>query len=132
VCPTLKDVSLDDVEVKKEAVVNYTNTVAGINAMTLRYSSWTKLQRTITWLLRFKSYCRKRYLKHNVEIATTDITAAEVGKQNGQFYNMCSKIISHKKFDNVESGISRRVHQSGRQATRYQRRSLPVIPDHPS
>jgi len=79
VCPTLKDVSPDDVEVKREAAVNYTNTSAGIDAMTRRYSSWTKLQRAITWLLRFKSYCRKRFLKHDVEIPTTDFTAAEVG-----------------------------------------------------
>ena len=78
VCPTVHDVSGDDIEVKREAVINHTSTVLGIDAMTVRYSNWTKLQRAVAWLLRFKSYCRKRYLNHDVEVRTSDLNVIEV------------------------------------------------------
>ncbi|XP_053389144.1 uncharacterized protein LOC128552150 [Mercenaria mercenaria] len=44
----------------------------------MRYSDLTKLQRTFVWLQRFKTYCRHRYLKHDVQVPTDDITVIEV------------------------------------------------------
>lgn len=42
------------------------------------YSDWIKLKRAVAWLLRFKTYCRGRYLSQNVTCSTEELTLSEI------------------------------------------------------
>jgi hypothetical protein len=56
----------DDPEVKTSQVTLFTNkdaTPEPLKALIERYSSWYRLQKAIAWLIRFKEYCRWKYLK---------------------------------------------------------------------
>ncbi|XP_060577620.1 uncharacterized protein LOC132734785 [Ruditapes philippinarum] len=68
----------DDNEVKKEIAINSLVTTITLDDVINRYSSWNKLQRAFAWLLRFQFFCRNRYLKHNVEVPSGEITVKEL------------------------------------------------------
>ncbi|CAG2222472.1 unnamed protein product [Mytilus edulis] len=42
------------------------------------FSDWTKLLRATAWLIRFKFYCRQRYLNNQVKFRTGDLTLSEL------------------------------------------------------
>jgi hypothetical protein len=53
----------DDNEIKKSAHVNVVqDEKMGFDDLLSRYSSWYRLQRAVVWLLKYKEYCKLRYL----------------------------------------------------------------------
>ena len=69
----------DDHEVKKNTAMTLTTQVTHVfEELIARYSTWTKLQRAFAWLLRFKLYCRRRYLRHTIQLNTGVLTVIEV------------------------------------------------------
>ena len=72
-------VAEDDVEVKKEIVINAI-TQCFFDSMVDHYSDWRNLQRATAWLLRFKTYYRHRYLRHCELGNRGDLTLAEIQK----------------------------------------------------
>lgn len=69
----------DDVEVRKETAIN-TTTSYFINSMADHYSDWRKLKRATAWLMRFKTYCKHRYLRHHGLCKRGNLTLTEIQK----------------------------------------------------
>lgn len=67
----------DDVEVKRETTNNATS-IQPIKDIFKYFSSWTKLQRAVAWLTRFKDFCRRRYLKHTINLRVGDLMKTEI------------------------------------------------------
>lgn len=75
--PRPHEVNEDDVEVKKEIAIHHT-TSDTIDNIIGYHSDWRKLTRTIAWLIRFKTHCIHRYLDHQVQCTTGDLTLTEL------------------------------------------------------
>ena len=43
-----------------------------------KHSSWFRLQKSVAWLLRFKQFCRSRYLNHDVSLETGRLSTQEL------------------------------------------------------
>ena len=72
----------DDVEIKKEVVINNTTASYFIDSFADHYSDWRKLQRATAWLTRFKVYCRHLYLRHPERCQRGNLTLTEIQKVN--------------------------------------------------
>ncbi|KAL5022237.1 hypothetical protein ScPMuIL_001392 [Solemya velum] len=63
----INEVSNQDVELKRETKVSFATQSNGLDKLMGFFSTWTRLQRTIAWFLRYKQYCCHRYLKKGTE-----------------------------------------------------------------
>ncbi|VDI41613.1 Hypothetical predicted protein [Mytilus galloprovincialis] len=73
----LQEVTENDTELKKEVAIHaMTNNTT--DYLMNYFSDWTKLLRATAWLIRFKFYCRQRYLNHQVQCRTGDLTLSEL------------------------------------------------------
>ncbi|XP_063446656.1 uncharacterized protein LOC134726186 [Mytilus trossulus] len=66
-----------DIEIKKVVMINSTTTDS-IRDIITYFSNWQVLQRTVAWLIRFKKYCIRRFLKRDDEIKTDSLDADEL------------------------------------------------------
>ncbi|XP_060580217.1 uncharacterized protein LOC132737005 [Ruditapes philippinarum] len=73
----IPEVSEDDVEVKREIAINVT-TCDTIGKIIEYYSDWFKLRRAVAWFLRYKDYCKQRYLHHDVVVEKGNLTLSEL------------------------------------------------------
>ena len=56
-------VDTTDTEIRKECAVNATGIeMSALESIIAKYSDWNRLSRAIAWLLRFKSFCIRKYL----------------------------------------------------------------------
>lgn len=76
--PLQPEVAEYDSEVKKEVMINTVSTVTCIGSVIDRYSCWTKLRRAVVWILRYKTFCRRQYLHHKLELKNGDLTLDEI------------------------------------------------------
>ncbi|XP_060567693.1 uncharacterized protein LOC132726393 [Ruditapes philippinarum] len=76
--PLPPEVAENDNEVKKEVLINKTSAAECLDSIIDRYSSWTKLRRAVAWLLRYKTFCRQRYLKHKLKMVDGNLTLEEI------------------------------------------------------
>lgn len=74
----ITDVADDDDEIKREIEVHAITSTDPIGNLMNYYSDWTKLQRATAWILRFKDYCRYRYLRHDVKLYDGDLKIPEI------------------------------------------------------
>ncbi|XP_060584000.1 uncharacterized protein LOC132740165 [Ruditapes philippinarum] len=73
----IPEVIKDDVEVKREIAVNVT-TCDTIGKIIEHYSDWFKLRSAVAWFLRYKDYCKQRYLHHDVVVEKGNLTLSEL------------------------------------------------------
>ncbi|CAG2248710.1 unnamed protein product [Mytilus edulis] len=66
-----------DIEIKRVVMINSTTTDS-IRDIITYFSNWQVLQRTVAWLIRFKKYCIRRFLKRDDEIKTDSLNADEL------------------------------------------------------
>lgn len=69
----------DDIEVKKEMTILTTNSDV-VDSFFGHFSSWERLKRAVAWLLRFKTFCKHRFLRKAEECESGYITAEELQK----------------------------------------------------
>ena len=67
----------NDIELKKEIVVNAT-TIGAVDDLISYFSDWMKLRRAVAWFLRYKCFCRRKYLNHDLEPKRGDLTHSEL------------------------------------------------------
>lgn len=72
------DISEDDKEVKRNIVTYTTTPCDPINKLFEYFSDWEKLLRSVAWFLRFKKYCRQRYLNRTLQCNTGELTLREL------------------------------------------------------
>jgi hypothetical protein len=70
-------VKQDDTEIKKEITIN-TTTIEPINDLMTYFSNWNALQRAVAWLIRFKTYCKNRFLRYKEEVSKGSLTVNEL------------------------------------------------------
>lgn len=75
----LCEVPEDNVELKKEIVINTTSSDF-IDSFADHYSDWRTLQRATVWLTRFKVYCSHCYLRHHKLCCRGNLTLTEIQK----------------------------------------------------
>lgn len=70
-------INTNDDEIKKDVAVHTSTSDPVVNFLNY-YSDWTKLRRAVAWLIRYKNYCRHKYLGQEVKYETGNITLSEV------------------------------------------------------
>jgi len=111
--PLSPEVDADDTEVKKEITVNATS--SNLDGLLSRYSDWTKLRRAVAWLLRFKSHCRRLYLKHNVECGAGDLTVEELQTADNAIWSQVQRSCFNEELGALTRG--QQVRKSSRLAS---------------
>ena len=67
----------NDVELKKNVFINQTSEPSCLSRLFSLCSVWSKLQKTVAWLLRFKQYCIEKYLKKPIATCRGELTVDE-------------------------------------------------------
>ena len=99
----LCEIPEDDVEVKKEIVINTTSSFF-IDSFAAHFSDWIKLKRATAWLTRFKKYCKHQYLCHHELCRRGNLTLSEI--QNSE--NDILVCVQDSFFMNETNGLKNR------------------------
>jgi hypothetical protein len=70
-------VNTSDVEMRKQTYCTTVKTNA-LGDLMSKYSSFHKLKRVVAWFLRYKAYCRNKYLNHELEILKGELCVNEL------------------------------------------------------
>ena len=76
-----------DCELKKSAYFISQN---GLTEIINRHSSWTSLKMSFAWLLRYKQFCCKKYLRRKVPLPTGRITTKELENAEVEILKTCA------------------------------------------
>ena len=80
----LCEIPEDDVEVKKEIVINPTSS-SFIDSFADHFSDWIKLKRATAWLTSIKKYCKDRYLRNHELCRRGNLTSTEIQNSENDF-----------------------------------------------
>lgn len=72
----LAPIDENDCELKRTTLFNTTRN--GVTELIHRHSSWHSLKKSFAWLLRYKQFCCKTYLRRTVSLPTGRITTKEL------------------------------------------------------
>jgi hypothetical protein len=77
-CSSEGQIDPEDTEIRKQVCNIKVGDSSFLHKVTDKYSSFHKMCRAVSWLIRYKQYCRQRYLKQNISVNSGELTVSEV------------------------------------------------------
>ena len=70
--------SFEEMETEVKNTFSVTSGHSLMDRLICRHSSWFRLQKSVAWLLRFKQFCRRRFLSHHLPVNAGRLTIEEL------------------------------------------------------
>ena len=113
--PSIPSIDQQDREIKKEVSINSaTVEMASLKNVIDYFSDWYRLKRAVAWLIRFKSYCKHRFLQTDDQVVKGDLTINELHEAEMTILRYTQHEMFSSEFDELTR--SKHVKKSSRMA----------------
>ncbi|XP_031550270.1 uncharacterized protein LOC116287720, partial [Actinia tenebrosa] len=102
-----EEISVQDLEVKKEAYLTVPERRSSVEELTRRYSNWIVLLRRVAWLVKFTEWIKSRHVKEK-RISTEDLQNAKL---------KVARIVQRKAFSEEMQSLKKKKQVQGHSPT---------------